>query len=676
MKRWLVYSVVCVAVVGAYGSRTQGDIEYPGPAPGEAQASIQDNAIVLSNNAIQCTWSVQGGHLKPVSVTNKHSGATLSLEGSECVQLTRSGYPAWKASDLMVLRPSVTEEVIPGRGQRTSAGRQVSVVMLSEPGPSNLMVTWRAILHNGSNHVRQSVSLSIGGVDAPMRLQDIALVQLPTAQVRPGGTVDGSPAISDDMFFAFEHPLAKIRNADAKNTLLQYSPPWGSKAISVDAVMYSSVMGVAPKGQLRRAFLYYVERERAQAYRPFLHYNSWYDIGYGGAKILEGDALKMIDLFGKELIESRKVPLASFVLDDGWDNPATLWQFHDGLPNGFTPLKQAAAKYDSTLGVWLSPWGGYGTSKDQRMKYGQQEGFETNKRGFSMAGPKYYGRFRDACMKMVRDYDVSYFKFDGISGSGAPTGAEPEYAGDVEALLRMITELRKAKPDLFINVTTGTWSSPYWLWYADSTWRSGSDWGTCGWGSKRQQQITYRDNETYHNVVLRAPLYPINSLMTQGVMFANHGLPEEKEGLVEDIRAFFASGTNCQELYLTPSLLDAQTWDALAEGATWSRDNADVLVDTHWIGGDPIKGEVYGWASWSRRKGIIGLRNPSDKPGRIALDIGNAFELPEGAAQKYSLKSPWKSDAAMAGIELSAGQEHTFELKPFEVLVFDVNPAQ
>jgi len=271
---------------------------------------------------------------------------------------------------------------------------------------------------------------------------------------------------------------------------------------------------------------------------------------------------------------------------------------------------------------------------------------------------------------------VSYFKFDGISGSGAPTGAEPQYAGDVEALLRMITELRKAKPDLFINVTTGTWSSPYWLWYADSTWRSGNDWSTCGWGSKRQQQITYRDNETYHNVVLRAPLYPINSLMTQGVMFANHGLPEEKEGLVEDIRAFFASGTNCQELYLTPSLLDAQTWDALAEGATWSRDNADVLVDTHWIGGDPIKGEVYGWASWSRRKGIIGLRNPSDKPGRIALDIGNAFELPEGAAQKYSLKSPWKSDAAMAAIELSAGQEHTFELKPFEVLVFDVNPVQ
>jgi len=35
-----------------------------------------------------------------------------------------------------------------------------------------------------------------------------------------------------------------------------------------------------------------------------------------------------------------------------------------------------------------------------------------------------------------------------------------------------------------------------------------------------------------------------------------------------------------------------QDWDALAEAAQWSRSNADVLVDTHWIGGDPAKGEI------------------------------------------------------------------------------------
>jgi len=364
----------------------------------------------------------------------------------------------------------------------------------------------------------------------------------------------------------------------------------------------------------------------------------------------------------------------SFVWDDGWDDPASLWRFHDGFPKGFSSLQQAAQRYGSAIGAWLSPWGGYGQPKEERMKYGRNEGFETNKNGFSMAGPKYYARFRDACLGMIHNYDLNYFKFDGISSGGAPTGAPAEFAADVEALLRLIGDLRAAKPDLFINVTTGTWSSPYWLWYADSTWRSGHDWSTCGWGSKRQQQVTYRDAQTYQNVVRRAPLYPINSLMTQGVMYANHGLPDDTDRIVEDIRAFFASGTNCQELYLTPSLLDAKTWDALSEAAIWSRANADVLVDTHWIGGDPAQGEVYGWASWSKRKGILALRNPADRPGRIAIDVGKAYELPEGAARSYSLKSPWKSEASANVFVLSAGGEHTFELKPFEVLVFDAMP--
>jgi hypothetical protein len=678
MKRWLIHSMVCVGVLALHSPLTRGEIEYPGPAPGQAEASIESNRIVLNNDAIMCRWSFEDGHLKLLSVDNRPLNAGVGPL-DECFELLLADGQVLKASNMEIVRGPTIGSIDPDRKAArlavSSGGEQVYMRLRSPT--TRLTVHWRAVLRNGSNYVRQLVSLEPEANDVDIR--EITLLQYSLIRLGPPGppapVLDGSPIFpGEKLFFAFEHPLAKVRAASASGFGVRFSLERTSR-VTHDAVQtYSSVIGVAPKGQLRRAFLYYVERERAQPYRPFLHYNSWYDIGYGSEKILEGDALKVIDLFGKELTEKRKVTLDSFVLDDGWDNPATLWQFHDGLPNGFTPLQQAAAKYGSKLGVWLSPWGGYGKPKEQRMKYGEQEGFETNKRGFSMAGPKYYGRFRDACMKMIREYDVNYFKFDGISGSGAPTGAEPEYAADVEALLRLITELRKAKPDLFVNVTTGTWSSPYWLWYADSTWRSGNDWGTCGWGSKRRQQITYRDNETYHNVVLRAPLYPINSLMTQGIMFANHGLPDETDGLVDDIHAFFASGTNCQELYLTPSLLDAKTWDVLAEAAKWSRENADTLVDTHWIGGDPIKGEVYGWASWSKRKGILSLRNPADKPNRIALDIGKAFELPEGAAQKYSLKSPWKSDTAVPAIELSAGEEHTFELKPFEVLVFDATP--
>jgi hypothetical protein len=429
-----------------------------------------------------------------------------------------------------------------------------------------------------------------------------------------------------------------------------------------------------PQGQLRRGFLYYVERERTHPHRPFLHYNSWYDIGYGPTEIQPEQFIEVVELFGRELTEKRRVKISSFVLDDGWDDPSTLWRFHEGFPFGFTPLRPAVEKYDSVLGAWLSPFGGYGSAKAERLKYGKRQGFETNKNGFSLAGPKYFGRFRDACVKMIHNYDLNYFKFDGIGVMNRPTGTVPEFARDMEALLRLMSELRRVKPDVFINTTTGTWSSPYWLWHCDSTWRSGRDWGKHGSGTERQQQVTYRDKETYHNVVKRGPLYPLNSLMTQGVMIANHGLPNATEGLVEDIRDFFASGTNCQELYITPSMMKAEHWDALAEAAKWSSENADVLVDTHWVGGDPAAGQIYGWASWAKRKGVLALRNPSDKPDKITIDVGKAFQLPDGAARKYSLKSPWKEDAGTEAIVLTAGREHRFRVEPFDVLVFDATP--
>ena len=73
----------------------------------------------------------------------------------------------------------------------------------------------------------------------------------------------------------------------------------------------------------------------------------------------------------------------------------------------------------------------------------------------------------------------------------------------------------------------------------------------------------------------------------------------------------------------------------LAEAAKWSRANAEVLVDTHWVGGDPRWLEVYGWAAWTPEKAILTLRNPSDKAQDFQLDAAQAFELPAGAARRF-----------------------------------------
>ena len=670
----LLSSVVIAAMFLVGHVRAQSTPAFPGPEPGKAQGKVARGDILLENKALTFTWDTTEGRLSPRHVRDKLSAETISLRDVECFQFVLEDGRTIKSRDMKIVGEPELRNLNPTRDSCRLAerfpGKQIAVTLASPD--KTIEVRWRGILRDGSNYIRQEITLT--AKNKPIPIKEIILWELPAANAEIKGIVDGSPVVIGNMFFAYESPLSKCKLLGANVPRIRCSLPRYAALEPGAPQTHSSVVGVVPQEQLRRGFLYYVERERVHPYRPFLHYNSWYDIGYGPEKIQPEQFINVVELFGRELTQKRQVRINSFVLDDGWDDPTTLWRFHEGFPNGFTPLRPVVEKYDSVLGAWLSPFGGYGKAKAERLKYGRQQGFETNKNGFSLAGPKYFGRFRDACIRMIRDYDLNYFKFDGIGVMNRPTGTVPEFARDMEALLQLMGELRRVKPDVFINTTTGTWSSPYWLWHCDSTWRSGRDWGKHGAGSERRQQVTYRDMETYRNVVKRGPLYPLNSLMTQGVMIANHGLPNATDYLVEDIRDFFASGTNCQELYITPSMLGPKHWNALAEAAKWSHDNSDVLADTHWVGGDPGAGQIYGWASWSARKGILALRNPADSPGTISIDIGEAFELPENAVQRYSLKSPWKDDANNEAIVLTAGKEHTFGLEPFEVLVFDAVP--
>jgi hypothetical protein len=455
----------------------------------------------------------------------------------------------------------------------------------------------------------------------------------------------------------------------------------------------SFVIGVAPKGQMRRAFLYYVERERAHPYRAFLHYNSWYDIspwhfppeGWDPYAMNETNSLDAIRTCGERFIKPHRVVMDAMVFDEGWDDIDTLWGFHRGFPNGFKPHAALGREYGTSLGVWLSPLGGGVKAKEHRISFGSAHGYETNAAGFSMAGPKYYTAFKAVCLRMMREYGVNYFKFDGIArgtseASTKTAGAGAAFMLDTDALRRLMLELREEDANLFINFTSGSWPSPFWLRYADSVWRQGRDTGALGKGPNQQRGLTYRDSGTYKNVVQRAPLFPLSSLMSGGITYSRHGRPSDptynSDGLKDDIRSYFGSGTGLQELYIQPSRFTTNDWSVLAEAAKWSRANQDVLADTHWIGGDPAKSQVYGWASWNPRKGIVTLRNPDMQTREFALDARTVFELPAGARTKFMLKSPWAEDAAKPELRAEAGKPLRLTLKPFEVLVFDAVPAR
>jgi hypothetical protein len=383
-----------------------------------------------------------------------------------------------------------------------------------------------------------------------------------------------------------------------------------------------------------------------------------------------------VNAFGTELNKKRGVQLSSYLFDDGWDDPATLWKFNPGFSDGFAKVRAAAEQYGADPGVWMSPWGGYGKPRQERIAAGRAAGYEIVDNGFALSGPKYYKLFRDTTLDMIHRYGVNQFKFDG-TGNANRVVPGSRFDSDFDAAIHLIGELRADKPSIYINLTTGTYPSPFWLRYADSIWRGGDDHSFAGVGSSRERWITYRDADTYKHVVLNGPLYPLNSLMLHGLIYARFakGLESDPEhDFRNEVRDYFGTGTQLQEMYITPSLLSAADWDDLAQAANWSRGHADVLVDTHWVGGDPGQLEVYGWAAWSPKQATLVLRNPSDKPQSMVIDVAHAFELPNGAPRAYRLKSPWKSDAGKAAVTVRAGEPHTFELQPFEVLVFDATP--
>ncbi len=635
---------------------------------GSARVSRAGAEFSLGNGTISGTWSVADSRLRALRVTD-HVAGTAITPNEDAFQLLLADEPAVRASEMLVVgEPEVGRLEPAPDASRLAArlgGQQVTVRLADREG--RVRVRWRGILRDGSRYLRQEITLESEAGEMPIREIRLVDLELPGGEVM--GTVRGSPIVSGNWFLGFEHPLSE---SAVENTRATCVVPRELPLRPGTALVYSSVVGTTPDGQRRRTFLEYVERERAHPYRPFLHYNSWYDLGYF-SKYDEAGALAVVTAYGTELTQRRGVRLDSFLFDDGWDDPQTLWHFHGGFPDGFATVRQAAARYGAAPGVWMSPWGGYGRPREERVGHGEAQGFETIEGRFALSGPNYYQRFRETCLTMIRRHGVNQFKFDG-TGNAARVIPGSEFDSDFDAMIHLIGDLRAEKPDLYVNLTTGTYPSPFFLRHADSIWRGGRDHSFAGVGSKRQQWITYRDADTYRGIVQKGPLFPLNSLMLHGLIYATHArdLDTDPEGdFTDEIRSYFGSGTQLQEMYVTPALLTEPNWDSLAEAANWARRNARILVDTHWVGGNPSDLEVYGWASWVDGKGTLVLRNPKDEPQSFTVDAAAAFELPPGAPERYSMRSPWRDDRERPPLDLEAGRPHTLELAPFQVLTLE-----
>ncbi|MEM5436447.1 enterotoxin [Paraburkholderia diazotrophica] len=639
-------------------------------SPGTPVFQSNGSECTFGNSAIALHWTIADRSLGEFHIVDRVHAQTLRVDAPFAIALADGRTVG--IGELQMIEPLREEALLadadaPRKAERI-AGRRVTVVLCDRQ--QRLRVEWDIEQRENSLYLRQRLSITALAQDE--RIVCVSLLRTRAPSARKIGELKAVPIVKGNVYLGFELPMAEseVRDGAARLTVIRELPLDKGKTLA-----YSAVAGVFREGQLRRDFAAYLEQERAHAYRPFLHYNSWYDIGFLTA-YTQDQAIERIHAVGRELHEKRGVQLDSFLFDDGWDDYSGAWRFNHAFPDGFVPLKHAAARYGAAPGVWLSPWGGYGPPRKERVTRGHAAGYETAGDGFALSGPRYYQRFHEAAIDLLRRHGVNYFKLDGMGNANVVVSGS-RFNSDWDAAIELIEDMRRAKHDVFVNLSTGTLPSPFWLRSVDSIWRDGADYGFAGTGSDREQWITYRDAQTYRNVVCKSPLFPLNSLMLHGIIYAKENTrlnADPTHAFASEVRSYFGSGTQLQELYVTPSLLKGSDWDVLAETSRWARATADVLHDSHWIGGAPDQLEIYGWAAWTPSKAIVTLRNPSDRVQSFSLDLREHLELPHGIAGGFTARFPFIESPTNFPLLWDVGRPQSIRLDPFQVLTVELSP--
>lgn len=637
------------------GSWAQAVIFPQKKQPGVAKITQKSNSYQLANKVLKASFINTGGKLY------FNGCSELGLQPStELFKVLLGDGKTITASEMKledVKMVTLAENPSAATASLRYAGKALEARFTYE----ELSIVWRAVLRNGSHYLRTEMDIQ-AAKDLPMKgiVAMNYLVAKNSAYTAPEvvGNTRGAILASNHIFAGLETPMGlnsckdegnatHIEGLWRRNTTLKAGKTWN----------ISSVVGLVAPKQLRRSFLAYSERERAVAWRPYPVYISWYELNidrnnaqapsYKGNMTVEQCA-DVVSHWKTHFYDKYQMVPKAFVWDDGWDQYGT-WTFNPNFPNGFDEPANEAKKMGTGIGAWLGPVGGYGQSGEYRRAYWRSKG------GMQLSNEDYYNFFIRCCTNMIDRYDFRFFKFDGISAQASAIGPDEGTRGEenAEAIISIERAVRQKRPDIFLNTTVGTWASPFWFHFTDAVWRQEGDYGEAGdQGTDRERWITYRDRLVYQNFIQRSPVCPINTLMTHGFILSRWGAVSKNmdyDGIVREMRCAFACGSGMVELYNDYKLMDeikdnqgnaGALWKDLAECIKWQQEQADVLPDAHWVGGNPWDGKkanVYGWAAWNGKKSVLTLRNPSTSAQTFTTTLREALDIPAYVRGKITL---------------------------------------
>ncbi|MFA6449106.1 MAG: hypothetical protein WCX65_06560 [bacterium] len=433
----------------------------------------------------------------------------------------------------------------------------------------------------------------------------------------------GQPVFYNDFFFGLESP-AGYNLVEGDDVVLRHYPGW-TLAPGECRTSYDAVIGMADKGQVEEAFRDYVDSFR-YSWKSMLLYNSWYDVQIGMNISKFKSVMKKFD----KGLGKYGVKLDYLVVDDGWQNRDSIWETSkQSFPKDFGPLRKVFEEGGSKFGLWL-PLCGYKLNA----RWGADNGYEAdrNMQYYCLAGPKYNAALRTRLNNLVLEQGTEYFKHDFNyfecynPATPYPQTKRHSFEANIDAEAGLLDYIHSLNSESYLNVTSNMWLSPWWLSHSDTLWIGSSDYGYDYGGASlepRDWAITYVDGWMHRRLVEEGARYPTNAIMTHGIIdgVLNRlgGENEEFKTWADNVIMYMGRGVYMRELYLSPELLNDRQWRFLAEAAKWAKASDGAFRRTDLIGGDPKKGEAYGYHHRGAGQELFAVRNPGMDPQTLKL---------------------------------------------------------
>lgn len=499
----------------------------------------------------------------------------------------------------------------------------------------------------------------------------------------------GQPFYIDSLFFGCEFPATRNGIFHSRGQIVYYL----GKSATQTLVCPATVMGAAKSNllvDLKAAFFEYIDSiSRPRDFR--VNYNTWFDRKMN----IDTDNVQKSFFTVEKMLSSHGVePIDSYVIDDGWNNyKGSFWGYNQKkFPNGFLNTAQCTASLGSSLGLWLSPRGGYEFNKKfaksiERAHFGY---YNAEAEDICVSSKAYLENLEKFILKTTLENDIGYWKLDGfcktpcrdrqhdhiVGGENDMYYITEMWQGYIKIFKAMRALREKQGKKLFINLTCYVSPSPWLLQYVNTVWLQDSlDIGfaanyTEGAQSKLDAMLTYRDSVYYDFLSSRAYQFPTGAIFNHEPIYAREaGVSFNDEEFEKMLYWNACRGSSLSELYISENMMNDAKWQSLAAVLKWQRENYSILKNAMLLGGNPAENNIYCYASWNSDGGVIALRNPTNESTALTLTLNKLMGCPETlcGARRFNI---YNKSGAETNDSYNYNDKINLTLSPFEIKIF------